>query len=274
MKLIDFDKRFSDYTAAWMRENADKYKNFEAMEADMPNVYLKFLNTPAAWLGGVTPGAYFSQFDDCKELVDWMAAYAQKRVPVPSLLLDRIVEVGIPCEKRLIALLKDTQAPLEARMTAVGLLREMESTAPRALYIDWLVHRAEKDELSDNAMESLHQMGAAVVQQLTEVLLNATPAGQEAILDILANYPGNEKVFQLTLKMFQTQPKKRAIFASYLGKLGDERALDALYAAAADEKLMYLDFIEIRNAIERLGGEAPEREYQSDAGYEAMLRLQ
>ena len=44
MKLIDFDKRFSDYTSQWMREHGKEYKDFDAMEADMPNVYLRFLN--------------------------------------------------------------------------------------------------------------------------------------------------------------------------------------------------------------------------------------
>ena len=36
----------------------------------------------------------------------------------------------------------------------------------------------------------------------------------------------------------------------------------------------YLDFIEIRNAIEALGGDCPEREFQEDEGYDALWRLQ
>jgi len=274
MKLIDFDKRFSDYINQWVKEHKDEYKNFEAMEQDMPNVYMQFLNTPAAWLQGVTPGAYFTQFDDCKELVDWMRAYTEKKVPIPAQLLDRIVEVGIPCEKRLVLLLKDESAPLEARMTAIGLLREMESTAPRALYIEWTKNRKEKDELCDNALESLHQMGRDVVKQLTEVIGGATRAGQEAILDVLSDYPGSEKVFGIALALFKEDKKKRAVLAGYLGKLGDDRALPALIEAAEDEKLPYLDFIEVRNAIERLGGDAPEREYESDEGYDALQRMQ
>lgn len=274
MRLINFDKKFADYTSQWMKENEGNYRDFEAMEQDMPNVYLAFLNTPAPWLDGITPGAYFTQFDDCKELVDWMAAYTTKNIPVPAQLLDRILEVGIPCEKRLVALLKDDLAPLEAKMTAIGLLREMESTLPKAMYISWNKDRKEKDELSDNALESLHQMGKEVAAQMTEVIGNATRAGQEAMLDVLSNFPGNEKVFQIALRLFKEEAGKRALFAGYLGKLGDERALPVLLEAAMDEKLPYLDYIEVRNAIERLGGEAPEREYDRDDGYEMMSRLQ
>jgi len=274
LKLIDFDKRFSDFTSKWMSDHGKEYKNFEAMEADMPNVYLRFLNTPAPWLEGVTPGSYFTQFEDPKELVDWMRAYCEKRVPVPDLLLDQIQAVGLPCEKRLVALLKDKEAPQEARMTAVGLLREMESDAPRAMYIAWQVERKEKDELADNALESLHNMGVKVVKPMLDALNRATPAGQEALLDVLCDYPGEEKVFQLALKLFEENPKRRALFASYLGKLGDDRALPALMKAAEDPKLSYLDFIEVRSAIEELGGDCPEREFDDDAAYEALQRLQ
>ena len=93
-------------------------------------------------------------------------------------------------------------------------------------------------------------------------------------MDVLCDYPGEEKVFQLALKLFEENPKRRALFASYLGKLGDDRALPALMKAAEDPKLSYLDFIEVRSAIEELGGDCPEREFDDDAAYEALQRLQ
>ncbi len=34
---------------------------------------------------------------------------------------------------------------------------------------------------------------------------------------------------------------------------------------------MYLDFIELRNAIEELGGTAPEREFDDDPTYDALF---
>ena len=38
--------------------------------------------------------------------------------------------------------------------------------------------------------------------------------------------------------------------------------------------LPYLTYIEIRNAIEALGGECPEREYAGDEDYEALQGLE
>ena len=256
-QCIDFDEHFAEYTSRWMKEHQKDYRNFDAMEADMPRVYMTFLNTPARWLDGVTPGAYFTQFEDAKDLVDWLCDYCRKGVPVPDLLLEQIQAVGKPCEKRLVALLKEEDAPEEARMTAVGLLRDMGSTQPKMLYISWQLNRAEEDDLCDNALESLADMGPSVVQPLLEALPKANAAGQEALLDVLANYPGNEQVFQLALRLFRENPSRRALFASYLGKLGDDRT-------------GYVDFIEVRNAIEMLGGIAPERDFDDDPDYQAL----
>ncbi|MBQ8654695.1 MAG: hypothetical protein IJ507_07125 [Clostridia bacterium] len=270
-KCIDFDSKFADYTSRWMQEHAKEYRNFDAMEADMPRVYMTFLNTPARWLDGVTPGAYFTQFEDPKDLVDWMVEYVEKEVPVPDLLLDQIQAVGKPCEKRLVTLLKDESAPEEARMTAVGLLREMESTQPKMLYIEWQLNREVKDELADNGLDSLKAMGPVVVQPMLQAMPRANEAGQEAMLDVLADYPGNEQVFQLAIRLFRENKKRRALFASYLGKLGDDRALPELMEAANDENTGYLDFIELRSAIEALGGVAPEREFENDPEYDALF---
>ena len=276
MKCINFDDKFADFASRWIKEHGGEYPNYDAMEADMPRVYMTFLNTPAPWLEGVTPGAYFTQFEDAKDLVDWLVAYTSRGIPVPDLLLEQIQAVGKPCEKRLLALLKDESSAIteEARMTAVGLLREMESTLPKMLYIQWQLDREDHDELADNALDSLREMGRAVVQPMLQELPRANRAGQEAFLDVLVNYPGNAQVFDLAVRLFKQNPSRRALFASYLAKLGDDRALPVLMEAAMDEKCRYMDFIELRNAIEMLGGEAPDREFYEDDEYAALCALE
>lgn len=274
MKCIDFDRHFAEYTSQWVKEHSRDYKTLEDMEGDMPGVYLRFLNTPASWLDGATPGAFFGKFDDAAELVQWMREYCIKRVPVPDPLQERILDLGQSCEKSLMELLEDTSAPLDARMTAVGLLREIESTAPKALYIAWQKNRRQKDELCDNALESLAAMGRDAVPDMMAMLDSCNRAGQEALLDVLSAYPGNESVFLLAMKFFEEDKKRRALFAGYLGRLADERALPVLLKAAGEQNLPYLDYIEIRNAIERLGGDSPEREFHDDPGYDAMIKMQ
>lgn len=276
MKCINFDQKFADFMAKWTKEHASEYRNVDAMEADMPRIYMMFLNTPARWLDNVTPGAYFTQFEDAKDLVDWMCEYCRKEIPVPDLLLEQITAVGKPCERRLLSLLKEENEEVteEAKMTAIGLLREMESALPKMLYIQWQLQRGVQDDLADNALDSLREMGKAVVQPILQELPHANAAGQEAFLDILVNYPGPQQVFDLAVRLFEENPTRRALFASYLGKLGDDRALPVLMAAANDDNCSYMDFIELRSAIEYLGGEAPKREFFEDAEYEALRALE
>ena len=273
MPTVNFDEYFAAFTSEWMKEHRQDYRTFEDMEEDMPRIYMAFLNTRASWLGSVTPGSYFTQFEDPKVLVDWMNQYCEEGVPVPDPLLEQITTVGKPCEKRLVELLKNAEAPEEARMTAVGLLREMESVQPKMLYINWQLDRAAEDELKDNAVESLMEMGECVVQPILQQFGKANAAGKEALLEVLSHYPGNEQVFRLTLEAFLNHPEKQALFAGYLAKLGDDRALPELMKAAEKPDVPYLTYIEIRNAIEELGGECPEREYDDDPEYEALRDL-
>ena len=274
MRCIDFDRHFAEYTSKWMNEHSREYKTIEDMEGDMPKVYLQFLNTPASWLDGAAPGVFFTSFHDARELVVWLREYCVKRIPIPDPLQERILSLGALAQEELLSLIQDDAAPMEARMTGVGLLREMESTLPKTIYIAWQKNRRQKDELCDNALESLAAMGKSAVPDMLAVLDECNQAGQEALLDILTSYPGHEKVFVLALKLFESEKRRRALFAGYLGRLGDDRALPALLKASGEQNLPYLDYIEIRNAIERLGGEVADREFHDDPGYDAILKMQ
>ena len=274
MPVHNFDEHFAEFTSSWMKEHQNEYRNFDEMEEDLPRIYMAFLNTRAAWLGSITPGSYFTQFEDPKVLVDWMRQYCDEGVPLPDPLLEQIVTVGKPCEKRLVELLKDDEAADEAKMTAVGLLREMESQQPKMLYIHWQLDRAPKDELKDNAVESLIEMGESVVQPILQLIGQANRSGKEAFLEVLSHFPGNRQIVRLVLDEFKAQPEKRALFAGYLSKLGDDTALPDLESAAKEPDLPYLTFIELRNAIESLGGICPEREYDEDPEYEALRDLE
>ena len=276
MKCIDFDKAFSLFAMKWFKEHAKEYKNYDAMEAAMPDVYARFLDTPADFLARFKPGEYFEQWDDAKVLIDWMEDYFKQRVPVPDMLLNRIVSLGEPAEKRLFALLQKERTPQEARMTAVSLLGEMESTLPMQLYIGWQLDREAEDELCDAACESLANMGEAAVAPMLAALESANDAGKEALCGVLSHYPDTTgKVLPELLRLIRKPDANIAVLAGYLGRLGEEGALETLIDLALEDDLSYLNYIELRSAIERLGGDAPERAFdENDPEYEAMSRLQ
>ncbi|MDD3336110.1 MAG: hypothetical protein PHI98_11440 [Eubacteriales bacterium] len=272
MELIDFDQRFSDYLNQWMEKNRANYKTPEEMEEQAPDVYLRFLNTPADWLNGKTPGEAFDDQQDAGELCKLLIRYITEEIPVPDPLLDRLLELGD--EKAALELVTDATAPCEARMLMIDLLRQMESTAPMVDYIRWQVERNEEEEILDNALESLRLMGDKVVKPAKLAFNAAQAEGKEALLDVLCDYPGDEDVFHFALEQFKKTKDKRALYAGYLAKLEDDHALEALLEAAESEDVSYIDFIEIRSAIERLGSEAPIRDFSDDPTYKAVKRLQ
>lgn len=276
MRCINFDKEFQRFMAAYVKEHGKEYKNYDAIEAALPEIYEQFLDTPANWLGNAKPGEYFRQYDQPRQLVNWMEDYLKQRIPVPDMLMNRISELGKDAEESLMNLLRKERAPREAVMAAMTLLREIESVAPMAWYIELQLARGEaEDELADNALESLEDMGADAIDAMREALPKATPSGQEALLTLLSNFPGDEQVFQTALALLSARKERVAVLADCLARLGDERALPALKAVAASEETPYLDYIELRSAIEALGGDAPEREFdETDPAYEAMRAIQ
>jgi hypothetical protein len=272
VERIDFDEHFSDDLNVWVEKNRAKYKRPEALEEAAAEYYMVWLQTPAKWLGGVAPGAYFDRCADGREMVELLKDYENAEMPVPDPLLTRLEELNQ--QEPVLALLRDSAAPIGARMHAVELLRQWESAAPMVDYLRWQVEHREDEELLDNALDSLRSMGDAVVKPAKAAFTAADEAGKEALLDVLADFPCDEDVLAFALKQFQAVIGKRALYAGYLGKLGDDRALEPLLVAAEETGVRYIDFIEIRNAIERLGGEAPIRDFSGDPTYAAVRRLQ
>lgn len=275
MKCINFDRAFERYMAEWIKENSEKYKDdMDVIEDMMPDVYLEFLKKPADFLDGVAPQDYFEQFDNADMLVNWLCDYIAQGVPVPDLLLERVTALGDPAEKSLLALVARDDLPEETQMTAISLLREMESKAPMQRYIDYIASLEEPSDKGDLCAEALMSMGESVVEPILATLSGAGQTGRDIFADVLSNYPGDERIYELMIERFVTRDERRALFASYLAKLGDERAIPMLKEAAQSPDINYLDYVEVVNAIEALGGERPpEREFSGDPYYESLRRV-
>lgn len=275
MKCINFDRAFERYMAEWIKENSEKYKDdMDVIEDMMPDVYLEFLKKPADFLDGVAPQDYFEQFDNADMLVNWLCDYIAQGVPVPDLLLERVTALGNPAEKSLLALVARDDLPEETQMTAISLLREMESKAPMQRYVDYIASLEEPSDKGDLCAEALMSMGESVVEPILDALSGARQTGRDIFADVLSNYPGDERIYELMIERFVTRDERRALFASYLAKLGDERAIPMLKEASQSPDINYLDYVEVVNAIEALGGERPpEREFSGDPYYESLRQV-
>ncbi len=272
MKPIDFDSRFQAYLQSWLEQNSELYSRPDEMEEMAPEVYIRFLNAPADWLGGVAPSVYFDKEDSSEKLLQTLVSYIKECVPVPDPLFDRLAVLAD--DQAVLSMVTDKNAPVEARMHGIELLRELESDAPLVDYIRWQVERNEDDELLDNALDSLRQMGEKAKRPAKIAFTAADTEGKEALLEVLCDYQGDDDVLFFAIDQFLQNKDKRALYASYLAKLDDDRALEALLDVAEGDDVSYIDFIEIRSAIERLGSEAPIRDFSNDPTYRAVKRMQ
>ena len=274
MKCVNFDKEFRFYLQRWMKTGSKKYRSMDEMEAAMPEVYREFLDTPADFLAGEKPGEYFDRWDDAKFLVNWMEDYFKQRIPVPDILLNRISALGLKSENALMNVLQKPRAPREAQMCAMTLLWEIDSLLPMDLYIQMQADREDDDEMADKAVEGLATMGARARDKMRSAFEGANDHGQEALLSLMCDFPADDGLFRMAMELFKRHPEKAAVLADYISRMGDERALPALQAMAASSETGYLDYIELRSAIEKLGGDAPERDFdESDPAYEALRAM-
>lgn len=276
--VIDFEKQFEKHLKDWMARNKEKYPKPEQMEAQVERVYERWLNAPAPWLDGAAPAKYFERFDDASLLIGWMLRYITAGVWVPDPMLDRIVELGQASEEPLLRI-KRRETPLpagdrgdEAVMLAIKLLSEIGSVQPMEEYIDAIAHCPDSD-WAEGMAEALVGMGPGVVEPvLRRMEQPLDPQTTEWYLSVLAEFPGDDRIFRKLLAAYQSAESDRAILAAYLGKYGNPSAIPALKEALADGTLNYLEWTETRNAVEELGGEAnvQEPDFSGDPWYESL----
>ena len=279
--IIDFDKQFQKYLRQWLRTHKDVFQNADEVEAKVPDLYEAWLDQPADWLEGETPNRYFYRYEQPEVLVQALLRYLSVGVGAPDPLLDRLSAFGKALEPHVMAVIRgQTSLPRdldeeEAMMVMLGLLQEIGS-APLEDYLRLILDSPEGGAVAEAAGEALKAMEEeAVVEPALAALETAGPAAQDCLLDVLANFPGDKRIYRYLARRFQEAMDQKALYASYLGKYGDPEALPLLEEALTHEDMTYLDYLEIRNAIEELGGHVTaERDFSGDEFYESLKHLE
>jgi len=272
MKIIDFDLKFFEYARKWVAKHP---KLTEQQVEDSYNIIIgEWINTEADWLDGATPANYFDRFESAQELIELLKGYFKKGINLPEPLYSRIVDMGGEAVPQLAAILRDESEDEALRAECLGMLRDIGTAEVDEYLIDLVCSAEEADELSDFAADVLSGRGAEAGSALLDRYEAAPAYAQMLILDICANFPGDDRTLNYLLHKLRNEPDQRALYASCLGKLGDPRAIDELQRMLNLVDLRYIDYIEIRDAVEALGGEvAEERSFYGDPDFEALRML-
>lgn len=271
MKIYDFDAKFYDYVRTWMALHPGLRE--DQVEEKYNEMMLSWLNAPAQWLNGVKPGEYFNRYDDPKDLIKLMQEYLKRDIGLPEPLYSRIVAMGEDCAPYLLKIVQNSDNAEALRGTAMAMLNDMEDALPASVCVELIFE--DDDALADMAVERLKALGdASVVDTLLDRYDGAAHYARMSILDVCARFPGNDRVFDLLTREVVANPDVRGLAAGLLADYGDPRAVEPLKRVHQMADLGYMDYIEVRNAIEALGGDpGEERVFNGDPDYEVLRNL-
>ena len=260
MKLIDFDGLFDEKLAQYMSENKNKHTE-KQWEDIIPKLYKKFGDTRIAKIG-CTPKEYYARMSDA-ELVDTLSQHLAQDVPVPEFLCNEIENRG---EVETLLPLLCSEDP-QTVSYAINLIGEDERAFKR--YFDILANeRLDEDIRSDLA--DILRLHADEVKDRALAIYQEGKA-KTYMLEILSRVrERSEEVYDVLLDEFHAA-EDCSVHAGYLAAYGDERALPILLRRIEDRSIGFVEFQELKYAIEALGGEYTKpRDFSNDKDYLAI----
>ena len=124
------------------------------------------------------------------------------------------------------------------------------------------------------AYEYLQEDCEEMVDAMLERFYQSQGETADMLIEILSEYKGNKAVY-MGLVSYLYRGDDVALYARLLGKYGDESAIEVLKSFAESTDLNYNEYMEIRNAVEELGGDFDDKEsdYQDDEFYRYLKGL-
>lgn len=256
MKLYDFDGMFDEKLNKYISENAGKYTESE-WEDMIPKLYRKFGDTKIKALG-MTPREFYAAMSE-DELISSLRQHLKQNVPVSEFLCGAIESRGLT--ERLMPLLDGTEGEREYAMNLIG---SDERAIPK--YMRMLVESGDED-MKNRCVDFIKEKADLAAKEALENYKKGVE--REYMLEILSrSVVRDEEIFKILIGEFLADPENIPMHASYLAAYGDERALPYLLEKIDEEGITFVEYQELKFAIEALGGEyTKERDFSNDPYY-------
>lgn len=259
MKLYDFDGLFDKKLSEYIQKDPQKYTE-EEWEDQIPKLYQKFGQTYIPALKA-SPRDYYAAMDD-KTLIATLRAHLKEGVPVSDFLCSAIEKrqaVGL-----LLPLLDGTD---DERDYAISLIGPADEAIKK--YLKMLVG-SDDEELKNRCVDNIRQKADLVLAEALDYYNKGVD--REYMLEILSrSVVKDDRIYNILIKEFLNDEDNIPMHASYLAAYGDERALSSLLEKIDREDITFIEFQELKFAIESLGGEYDKpRDFSGDEYYELL----
>ncbi len=243
--MIDFDNLFENFLIDYLKKNPEKFADYEEMENSTGIIYALWRNTSLKEIDGKTPNQFFSDMAT-EELLTLAEQYIKNNIGLPMILTDAIEEAKD--EEALLKKLKITDED-ELKFIIVNSIKS-------DIAVDYAINEifTSKDEEFKNLLaEYLSDNKPEVVNKLIDSY-KKYKSDEDIVMDILTSYEVNPKTTQL-LKDFILEGKNLQLMGAYATRYKDSSLIEPIKQAAKKYKINYAEFIELRNAVESLGGD-------------------
>lgn len=259
MKLYDFDGMFEEKLAEYIKKNPRNYTEKEWEDA-IPKLYAAFGDTVIKSIGK-SPNAFYAELTDA-ELVKCLTAHLRQGIPVSEFLCNAIE--SRKNDALLLPLLDGSEDEITYALNLLG-------SSPLALhrYMELIV-TSENEDIRNTCVDYVKERADEVKDKALGYYRE--DVRREYMLEILSRcVVRDEQIFDILIKEFRTDPENVPMHASYLAAYGDERALPYLMDKIDEEGITYVEFQELKFAIEALGGTyEKERDFSSDPYYQLI----
>ncbi len=245
--VIDFDKLFEQFLMDKLNTDL-KGKPADEVERMIPDLYKEWQNKSIAEYG-YSPKDYFEKLKAENKCGEYIKACIDNSLDISDMILDFISESDVDL---LIEILDNENYA----GYAASIIKETGTHKADEKLID-IVNTSEDENLVELAVEILSDNHEEIVEKLLNTISDKDVKIQERYIDILYNYKGREEILDWLIVMLNRNIDT-ILYASYIGSYGMEEAVDELIDYLKKNDTDKYEFAEIRNAVERLGGEIPE----------------
>ena len=266
IEIINLDRLFDKYIEKYVLDNVGKLKP-EEIENQIPVLYTEFGFVSQKELGGKTPNEFYRAFSP-DELLTCLREHIEKDVPVSDFLIEAITANTDSVKAVKAALMEDGDEQFTAYL--MNILADLKAEIPVERYMEFALYDY-PENIGELATEALTLNADKAKDKVLKAFDLAAEDKKDRLSEILASVKEkSDDVFDKLVYEFVKNKKKIPLYANYLAKYGDERAIPFL-KTAIEGKVNYQEFEELKFAIECLGGEYTEkRDFTEDAIYKKV----